>query len=245
MASTPERFPLVIYSHGLGDMQGRGVRTENTEKAQELASYGYIVVSMDHTDTYATVLDPDQLILGRRAWSFDFLSDRLNDVQFLLDHSQEWNTDDPLFKGRIDLDRIGIMGWSFGGGTAAEACRLQDRLKAVVLFDGYLGSTPTLLSTGLQKPFLSMNSSAGIGDGTTLFNKAKQDAYLLMIKNSWHELFTDNAWIVAPTATTRRQAQAMNACLVSFFNKYLNGVDDGLLENPVLNYPDVVSYRKK
>jgi dienelactone hydrolase len=236
---------LIIYSHGLGDQQGRGVRTENTEKAQELASYGYVVVATDHTDTYATVLDSGQLILGRHAWSFDYLNDRLKDVQYLLDHFQEWNADDPLFKGRLDLERTGIMGWSFGGGTAAEACRLEDRLKAAALLDGYLGSSPTLLSTGLHKPFLSMNSGALIGDNTTLFDKATKDAYLLTIKSSWHELFTDNAWIVDPTAVTRRQAQSMNACLVSFFNKYLGDIDDRLLDNPGGNYPDIVSYRKK
>jgi hypothetical protein len=36
---------------------------------------------MDHTDTYATVLGSGELILGRHAWSFDFLSDRPKDVK--------------------------------------------------------------------------------------------------------------------------------------------------------------------
>jgi predicted dienelactone hydrolase len=245
MAATPQRFPIIIYSHGLGDMQGRGVRTENTEKAQELASHGYVVASMDHTDTYATVLGSGELILGRHAWSFDFLSDRLKDVGFMLDQFSQWDTSDPFFQGRFDLDRIGMMGWSFGGGTTAESCRLEDRLKAAVLLDGYLASSPTLLSVGLHKPFLSMNSGALLDDNTTLFNKSTNNAYLLTIRGSWHELFTDNAWIVAPTAVTRRQALAMNACLVSFFNKYLAGVDDHLLDIPGTDYPDVIAFRKK
>jgi dienelactone hydrolase len=244
-ASTPQHFPIVIYSHGLGDVQGRAVRTENTEKAVQLASHGFVVIAIDHTDAYATVLNSTQLVLGRHAWSFDYLSDRLVDVAYLLDLFQTWNAEDPLFQGRLDLERIGIMGWSFGGGTAAEACRSDSRLKATVILDGLVSASPTLMSVGLGKPFLSMNSGALIDENNTLFNKATQDAFILTIRNSTHELFTDNAWMIGPNGTTRRQATAMDACMISFFNKYLQGADDKLLENPTNQYPDVVSYGKK
>lgn len=139
------------------------------------------------------------------------------------------------------------MGWSFGGGTAGEACRLQDRLKVAVLLDGYLGSMPNLTSKGLAKPFLTMNSpSSGLaGDNTTLFNKSPKDAYQLSIKDANHEAFTDNSWIVNPSAATRRRALAMNACLVSFLNKHLKGMDDTLIENPGMTHSDVISFRKK
>lgn len=248
VAAEPARFPVVFYSHGLGDQSGRGVRTENSERMEELSSHGYVVIAMDHTDTYATVFPPDRLVLGGNAWSFDFAGDRLRDVTFLLDYVTQMNVDDPLFAGRLDLDRLGIMGWSMGGGTAAEAGRLQDRLKAVVLLDAYLGAVPTVLTKGLSKPFLAMNSpSSGLdGDSSTLFNKATKDAYKLTIQGADHEGFTDStAWLVNPTAATRRRALAMNACVVSFFDKYLRGVDDRLLENPGATRPDVILFRRK
>lgn len=247
VAADPDRFPVIIYTHGLGTAEGRGVRTENTEKMQELSSHGYIVVAVDHTDAYGLVLPPDQLIVGGSAFSFNFLNDRLKDVEFLLNYSEQLNASDPIFGGRLDLDRIGIMGWSFGGGTAGEACRLQDRLKAAVLLDGYLGSMPNLLSKGLAKPFLTMNSSSSglASDNTTLFNKSPKDAYQLSIKDASHEAFTDNAWIIGPAAVTRRRALAMNACLISFFNKHLKGIADTFIENPSAIHPDVISFRKK
>lgn len=241
VATAPERFPVILYSHGLGDQLGRAVRTENTDKAVQLASHGYVVVSVDHTDAYATVLPPDQLILGRNVWSFNFLPDRLKDVAFLLNHLAQLNADDPVFKSRLDLDRLGIMGWSFGGGTAAEACRLEDPLKAAVLLDPYLAAAPLLQQKGLSKPFLNMAGSPDIN----LINKCPTNAYQLSISGAAHETYTDNAWVVGPSAFTRRRAQAMNACLISFFNKHLLGVDDGLLENPSATHPDVVSFRKK
>ena len=116
-----------------------------------------------------------------------------------------------MFGSDNDLGRLGIMGWSFGGGTAAEACRMEDQLKAAVLLDAYLGSAPVLLRIGLLKPFLSMNADGLLADNTTLFNKGTRDAYLLSIKGSSHDGFTDNAWIINPTPASRRQALAMNA----------------------------------
>ena len=115
-----------------------------------------------------------------------------------------------------------------------------------MLLDGYLESAPVLLRVGLAKPFLGMNSGVLISENTTLFNKSPKDAYLLSINGAVHESFTDSvAWIVNPVALSRRRAQAMNVCLVSFFNKHLMGVDDQLLENPGATYPDVVSFHKK
>ncbi|MFO1499213.1 MAG: hypothetical protein U1G07_12600 [Verrucomicrobiota bacterium] len=245
VADKPNVLPVIIYSHGLGDQQGRGVRTENTAMVEELASQGYVVVAIDHTDTYGTVFPPESLVLGRNVWSFDFLNDRLKDVAFLLNLVERWNIDDPLFQGRLDMEHLGIMGWSFGGGTAAEACRTDARLKAAVLLDGYLGSAPTLLNTGLATPFISMNSGALLSENTTLFNKSATNAYLLSIRGASHEAFTDNSWMVTPSAASRQRALAMHACLVSFFNRYLRGADDRLLENPGAQHPDVVAFKKK
>jgi dienelactone hydrolase len=243
LSPVPDRFPVIIYSHGLGDQQGRSVRTENTEKVLQLASHGYIVLAIEHTDAYATVLPPGNLIVGRNVWSFNFLKDRLKDVTFLLNHLGELNASDSVFQGRLDLDRLGIMGWSWGGGTSAEALHLEERLKAAVLLDGYFDSTAAVLKSGLRKPFMAMMNPSGSGDNAVLFNKTAKDAYQLTIRGSTHEMFTDNAWIVTPTAV--RRAQAMDACMLSFFNKHLRGEDDGLLQSPTNTLPDVVSFRKK
>lgn len=233
-------FPVVVYSHGLGDQQGRAVRTENTAKAVELASHGYVVVSMDHTDTYATVLPSGEVIAGRNVWSLAFSPDRIRDVAFLLDRLGEWQAGDSFFQGRLDLQRIGIMGWSFGGGTAAEACRVDDRLKGAVLLDPYL-AVVSVAQKGLSRPYLNM---AGSPD-STLFAKTSTNAYQLTINGASHESYTDNAWTIGPNTASRRQARAMEACMVSFFDKHLKGVDDHLLDDPRASHPDVVGFRRK
>jgi predicted dienelactone hydrolase len=41
---TPGRLPVIVFSHGAG-----GHRSETTIVVQELASHGYVVVTVDHT----------------------------------------------------------------------------------------------------------------------------------------------------------------------------------------------------
>ena len=48
--ATPAHFPIVLYSPG-GDLH----RRDNTDKAEELASHGYIVVGIDAPETPLSV----------------------------------------------------------------------------------------------------------------------------------------------------------------------------------------------
>jgi hypothetical protein len=50
-------FPLILFSHGLG-----GMRFQNTALLEDLASYGYIVVAVDHSyDANVVVFSPHDL----------------------------------------------------------------------------------------------------------------------------------------------------------------------------------------
>ncbi len=241
----PDRIVGSAIEPSLGDAAGRAVRTENSRMVEDLASHGYVVVSMDHTEAYACMLASGDVLLGRNTWSFNFMNERKRDIGLLLDWIASWDLEDERLRGRLDRERIGIMGWSFGGGTAAETTKSEDRLKAAVLVDAYLASSPQALAIGVGKPFLSMNSGALMSENTALFNKAVKDAYLFTIKGSDHEGFTDNAWILSPSAARRRQAEAMNACVVAFFDKHLRGIDNHLLDAPGAIWPEVVGFKSK
>lgn len=47
----PDPFPVLIFSHGL-----TGMRLQNSSTLQELASWGYVVVAIDHTDAAAVTV---------------------------------------------------------------------------------------------------------------------------------------------------------------------------------------------
>ena len=258
IAPGTDRYPVVLYTHGLADglTEGgtaAGVRTENTAAAAELASQGYVVAAVDHTDCYGSVYPDGTRVL--RGFPFGnvlgnpgpYLQNRFKDLDFVLGQLEQMNQTDPILANRLDLDHIGIMGWSFGGGTAAEACRTNNQIKAMVLLDAYLDPVPKVASLGVQKSFLAMNSpSSGLAPANqTLFNRATNNAYFLQIQNSAHETFTDQAWITQHTSATRWAGQAKNACLVSFFNKYLKNQDDHLLDAPSKTYSNIIAFQKK
>ena len=234
-------YPIVIYSHGF-----RVDRRDNTAKLEELASHGYVVVAIDHADCLATVF-PDGRLLATTisAFSSALFTNDLKDVQFVLETLTQMNEIDPVFRNTLDLQHVGTMGWSYGGGVAAEICRTDDRVLAAAVLDAYLQNADNVIRFGLQKPFLGMYSVGG-GGTQAPFYQATHDAYWMQIAGTQHQHFADwLAWIASPTDTGRRAAVAMNACMLSFFNKYLKNQDDHLLDDPSSVYPEVINFAKK
>jgi dienelactone hydrolase len=130
----PRRFPLVLYSHASG-----GHARQSSFICSHLASHGYVVASVDHTGNTAAdfaerarriaageVLTPDQSAARLR----QIIADRVPDLRFLLDEMLSGASAD--ISGLIDEDRIGLIGWSFGGWAALSALEVDDRFRAVL-----------------------------------------------------------------------------------------------------------------
>ena len=100
-AEASEPFPLVVMSHGYP-----GNRFLLSHLAENLASKGYVVASIDHTDsTYRT-----QAAFGST------LVNRPLDQLFVLDEMAGLNADASSdFAGLIDADNAGLVGYSMGG----------------------------------------------------------------------------------------------------------------------------------
>ncbi|MGZ2257732.1 alpha/beta hydrolase family protein [Roseobacter sp. A03A-229] len=100
-AESGEPFPLLMLSHGYP-----GNRFLMSHLAENLASKGYVVASIDHTDsTYR-----DQSAFGST------LVNRPLDQLFVLDQMAKLNQDAGSdFAGLIDADNTGLIGYSMGG----------------------------------------------------------------------------------------------------------------------------------
>ena len=251
VATNEVKYPIIIYVPGYSDP-----RAENQEKYEDLASHGYIVVSADHWEVYGTVFPDGRYLHGSSVYAgetSDKLSDpnfaalaferRIQDIRILLTDLDRADGSDSVLGGHIDTNTIGLMGFSFGGGVASEMCRTNNRCRAALVLDAYLQGADELRQAGLQKPFLGMYHSGG-GD-STLFNKAVQDAVWFGLSDTVHVSFAYGYETVDPSPANRELQRTMKAYILSFFNKYLKGQDDHLLDGPSTNFPRVVNFMRK
>jgi dienelactone hydrolase len=238
------RFPLVLCSHGWLDY-----RSDWQELAEHLASHGFVVVSVDHADS-SVVLYPDgryiynhwQDTVGREMNDW-LLQDRVRDLSVVLDTLEVWNQGDDRLAGRLDTQQVAAMGCSFGGPTAGEFGRREDRCRAVVALDlaGYI--PPSLATAGLQKPSLTIHRGDYADD--TLFRHAAGDAWWFQLRDIVHADFRTYycLGIDTPLDRGREAARTIVDFILWFLNQFLKQSTDPM---PVpSNYPELINFRTK
>jgi predicted dienelactone hydrolase len=165
------RYPVVVMSHGNG-----GFAIESSSAAERLASKGYVVVGVTHTGNAAFSVLDGEVIPGDPSARVDgitpapgpsstfgeFAEYRANviaqsktyirDLQFVLDELQILNATDVRLKGRLDLDHIGVFGFSYGASHAFGALREDSRIDAAAGVDGTIWHEQ--FKDGSPKPYL-------------------------------------------------------------------------------------------
>ena len=156
-------YPLIIFSHGLG-----GMRMQNTIQMEALASEGYIALAIDHAyDANITLFDDggeadyrsgaEGELNAHEFWALRIpqINTRTEDVSFILNHIGNLQEEKGSFWQSIDLDRIGIMGHSFGGATSIVASSRDKRLDACINLDGWMVPVESsIIQSGMKIPFL-------------------------------------------------------------------------------------------
>ncbi|MFI7639004.1 alpha/beta hydrolase family protein [Nonomuraea sp. NPDC049400] len=171
--------PVVLFSPGLNVP-----RELDTVLTDDLASRGYVVVSISHTyETLAVQFPGDRVerMLPADltpAYAEKATETRVADTRFVLDRLAALNAGTnpdaerrPLpsgLSGALDLGQVGMFGHSLGGFTAGEAMYRDRRIDAGVNMDGGMAyGDPTgtdyrpgkVAEHGLDRPFMLMGSA--------------------------------------------------------------------------------------
>jgi len=252
--------------------------SDYTSIAEDLASHGYVVVSIDAP--YRTVITAfaDGRVAYRNTQSdFDnmpyavgekfatqLMGVWIADLKFVLQQLQELNAKDPAgrFKGRLDLQRVGIVGHSLGGATAAQFCHDDAQCKAGIDIDGIpFGS---VVQEGLHRPFFLILSDhrkeesvpeTPIVEGKfeSIYSKLPVETrWQAMVDGANHFTFSDQMFTKSPVMIAglrmigvmgslekRRGIEISGACVHTFFDVYIKGAPTSQLTALPSRYSEV------
>ncbi|WP_449344038.1 alpha/beta hydrolase [Streptomyces pactum] len=254
------KHPLVVLSPGFTVS-----RYTLTLLAEELASRGYVVATVDHAyETVGTLFpgeapgDPDRLLTCVACEKYPetglepVAEGRAEDVSFVLDRLTGRH---PAWRHArlIDTRRIGMAGHSIGGNTAARTMVTDRRVRAGVNMDGtFFSEIPT---DGLGgRPFMMLGTDdethrPGGADESWLRAWQRLDGWKrwLTVTGSGHFTFTDLPFFAeqlglpdpeAPLTGTR-SAQITRGYVAAFFDQHLRGIPQPLLSGPTEENPEV------
>jgi dienelactone hydrolase len=248
------RHPLVVYTAGAGNSRALG-----TVLVEDLASRGYVVVTIDHTHETSVEFpggrlvdsaipsDPPDLEAAKRL----FMDAREADVRFVLDQLR----DEPT----ADLSRIGVFGHSAGGVIATRVMRADRRVRAGANLDGFFEFGANHPELGVDRPFLLMGTASHpeypplfgavrthLSDPTwgTFWNASTGWRLDMAVPNGRHYTYTDAQWFlpqldVDPTgligSVGPRAVHAQRDILGFLFDTHLKG-----RQRPLPASPDMV-----
>jgi dienelactone hydrolase len=179
---------------------------------------------------------PDWWHLSNQAW--------VDDIRSFMDQLGSLNA--TYFSGRLDLDRIGVLGFSFGGGASGVAAMMDERIKAGVNLDGW--QPGHLLDGGMQCPFLIMSSESHGGEFDFFLRHSERTLYDVNIRDTGHSNFNDVAVMAEIPARLagragkidgQRGLHIVRRYVLEFFGKYLRNADSCLLDAGCGDDPEV------
>ena len=177
LAESKMKFPVIIFSPGLGSSP-----FSYATIIENLVSRGYVIAAINHPYDSGDFKFSDGEIIrfadekwNREApkdWTADerkrFFDERrigwAHDISFVA--SQLENLEKP-FKEKLDLQKLGALGHSFGGQAATIACASDARFKACANLDGMAqGSVflPDASGKVIRQPFLFFSKAAEVTD---------------------------------------------------------------------------------
>jgi hypothetical protein len=254
---------LILFSHGWN-----GFAAQNSGQAIELASYGYIVVAVQHT--YGAVVtvfpngetiynNPEALPSVASDEDYSISAQKLgqqwaNDLSYTLDYLEIQNiSTDSFFYASLDISTVGVFGHSTGGGAAIQFCGSDNRCRSLLGQDPYLlPVSDEVIQNGNNIPsFFLFSETFGHEESWQRYQVLKQHSPNSLgdvtILGTAHYDFTDLPLLspIAPQLGIKgplngeRVFTIVKTYLLAFFDLTLKGINYELLLGPSQDFPEI------
>ena len=256
------KTPVVTFSPGLGLS-----RLWYSALAQSVASFGFVVVTVDSPYSCDVVEFPDGHIITaiNSTWDQEESASLVNvtadDASFVLDELARPELVAKLIPGQmhssmnsgLSTDRAGVFGHSIGGATAAMAMYKDSRFVGGANLDG--GLYGPVIKRGLRNPLMLFGHKSN-GTSPTWIEIWPHLNWKLDIEilNSTHTTFTDIPLLadlifgspLPPEVNAivgyipgERARDIITAYVVAFMKFALQGQSQALLKGPSAEYPEI------
>jgi dienelactone hydrolase len=210
--TTIEPFPFIIFSHGLG-----GSRESYEYLGQFWAAQGYVTVHLQHPGSDESVwqdagLGQRMTAMRQAAAQPRHALNRVQDVSFAIDELTRLNATNSMWRGKLDMNRIGVAGHSFGAHTTltiagavyagwSETTLADPRVKAAIPMSAPVPANQARLEAafaGVKIPCLHMTGTkddSPIGDMKATERRLpfdhcrNSDQYLITFTDGDHAIF--------------------------------------------------------
>ena len=238
-------FPVIIFSHGLG-----GSREGYQYLGRHWASHGYVSVHLQHIGSDQAVWENSGcklLSLRQAAAKLDNALNRPLDVTFAIDQLEVLNRSEGPLQGRLDLNRVGAAGHSFGAYTALavagevlgrpggrEISLADPRIKAAIPMSAPVPRKRNLAQAfgKITIPCLHMTGTkddSPIGDTKAGERRLPfdytngSDQYLVTFTDGDHMIFSDHQRLFDSGAHDARFHELIRLATTVFWDAYLKG----------------------
>ena len=211
-------------------------------------------------DLYDTKINKIQIENKRKAMAVQkkFLKKALSHEEALNEFEVFQNTYTPYIKGRViewkqDIERaleavkdrysdyldqscgVGMSGHSLGGCLAYYLCRYNDEFSCGINMDG--GLFGEYDEKRMKKPFCQISCLEHVNEETRPFVNTDADTYQVVFEDMKHMGFTDAKFyipikLLSGKLDSEELFKHLVYCHVTFFDKYLKGVDVDFAELP-------------
>ncbi|MBT2285876.1 lipase [Paenibacillus polymyxa] len=268
VSAAQSKYPVLLFSPGIRSTRFQSMTAIEELVSHGYIVVGidhpYTSAQVTFSDGHVASYQPDpDFPTSKELYQYNIkgIGIRAEDASFVLDTLTQWNSHDPnqLLEGKLDLDAVGIFGHSYGGATTAEALAQDERFKAgLSLEGGFWGKVST---ASLKQPFMyimSGGTAKSLDPDATAMDKvfypefepdldrvmtsSLNDTYYLTVENFFHQSFTDIS-LISPKMFARGMTPEHNVDItrsytLAFFDHYLKGEEQPLLQGPSSKFPE-------
>jgi predicted dienelactone hydrolase len=251
--------PVVVFTPGY-----TGTFTDYTFLFEDLASRGYVVAALNHTNEATATEFPDGRMmesifgshLGMRlrtdedAYKSSVIA-RLGDLKSVLKELDHLNgTAKGPFSGRLDVSRVALAGHSLGGLTALMGVEREIRFRAGISIDA---ASPERASRATETPILLVMTGSGQWsvEECGLWSNLRGPRLALKLPGVDHLAPSDAIWLARGAIKTGRMSpekmmDVLRSYIAAFLDTHLRSQPaDALLSGQSPDFADVIATTQK